>query len=74
MRFCPFSLAEIGIGVTGFGMFFLFFGVILFFDKGLLAIGNVSNFQINTINTSKVIKLLVTHNCAVYIHQMVSQM
>ncbi|KXJ13919.1 Vesicle transport protein GOT1A [Exaiptasia diaphana] len=34
------DLQKIGIGVTGFGMFFLFFGVILFFDKGLLAIGN----------------------------------
>lgn len=34
-------LVEIGIGVTGFGVFFLFIGVIFFFDKGLLAIGNV---------------------------------
>ncbi|CAB3997291.1 vesicle transport GOT1B-like, partial [Paramuricea clavata] len=32
---------KIGIGVTGFGVFFLFFGVIFFFDKGLLAIGNI---------------------------------
>ncbi|XP_046864142.1 vesicle transport protein GOT1B-like [Xenia sp. Carnegie-2017] len=32
---------KIGIGVTGFGLFFLFFGVIFFFDKGLLAIGNI---------------------------------
>ena len=39
------SFAEIGIGVTGFGVFFLFFGVIFFFDKGLLAIGNVSRLQ-----------------------------
>lgn len=37
-----FLFTEIGIGVTGFGLFFLFFGVIFFFDKGLLAIGNVS--------------------------------
>ncbi|XP_031569560.1 vesicle transport protein GOT1B-like [Actinia tenebrosa] len=35
------DLQKIGIGVTGFGMFFLFFGVVLFFDKGLLAIGNI---------------------------------
>lgn len=33
---------EIGLGLTGFGIFFSFLGIIFFFDKGLLAMGNVS--------------------------------
>jgi hypothetical protein len=32
---------EVGIGLVGFSILFSFLGVILFFDRGLLALGNV---------------------------------
>jgi len=38
---CP-PRAEIGVGLTSFGSIFMFLGVVMFFDGGLLALGNVS--------------------------------
>lgn len=38
---CCVITAEIGIGLTGLGFLFLFLGVLFFFDKGLIALGNV---------------------------------
>ena len=35
-------ILEIGVGLAGFGVAFLFLGMLLLFDKGLLAVGNVS--------------------------------
>ncbi|KAK6319489.1 vesicle transport protein GOT1A [Coregonus clupeaformis] len=32
---------KIGVGLTGFGLFFLLFGMLLYFDSVLLAFGNV---------------------------------
>ncbi|KAL6567123.1 hypothetical protein OROMI_015527 [Orobanche minor] len=32
---------KIGLGLTGFGIFFSILGIIFFFDKGLLAMGNI---------------------------------
>ena len=43
-------LAEIGVGLAGFGIAFLFLGVMMFFDRGLLAIGNVRKRVSFTIN------------------------
>ena len=33
--------AEIGIGLSAFGVLFTFLGLLFFFDRGLLALGNV---------------------------------
>lgn len=37
-----YTESEIGLGLTGFGVLFSFLGIIFFFDRGLLAMGNVS--------------------------------
>lgn len=39
-------LSEIGVGLAGFGVAFLILGILMLFDKGLLAIGNVSGGDI----------------------------
>jgi hypothetical protein len=36
-----FFQIEIGLGLTGFGVLFSFLGIIMLFDKGFLAMGNV---------------------------------
>lgn len=36
------AVAEIGIGLTAFGVLFTFLGIMFFFDRGFLAMGNVS--------------------------------
>ena len=36
------AAAEIGVGLTGLGFLFFLLGVLFFFDRGLLAMGNVS--------------------------------
>jgi hypothetical protein len=41
MSFAVSDLRKIGIGLTAFGLAFSGLGVLLFFDKGLLAMGNV---------------------------------
>ncbi|XP_053724339.1 vesicle transport protein GOT1A isoform X2 [Synchiropus splendidus] len=35
------ELQKVGVGLVGFGLFFLLFGVLLYFDSVLLAFGNV---------------------------------
>ncbi|KAI8911510.1 vesicle transport protein [Gorgonomyces haynaldii] len=32
---------KIGVGLTGFGVFFMILGILMFFDPGFIAIGNI---------------------------------
>ncbi|KAF7802301.1 vesicle transport protein GOT1-like [Senna tora] len=53
----------IGFGQIGFGIFFSFLGII-FFDKGLLAIGNILCFW-NVLNHSTEINYVILHETRV---------
>jgi len=35
------DLQKIGVGITSFGLFFLFLGIVTFFDAALLALGDI---------------------------------
>lgn len=41
---------QIGLGLTVMGIAFLFLGMVFLFDKGLLAIGNVSTTHYNRLH------------------------
>jgi hypothetical protein len=42
----PLCFAEIGLGLTGFGILFTILGMIMLFDKGLIAMGNVGSTEL----------------------------
>lgn len=54
-----FLYLEIGVGLAGFGIAFLFLGVLFLFDKGLLAIGNVRWLTVTQLFTVHVLKKLM---------------
>ncbi|KAF7821322.1 vesicle transport protein GOT1 [Senna tora] len=60
--FSTYSL-QIGFGLIGFGIFFSFLGII-FFDKGLLAIGNMLCFW-SVLNHSTEINYVILHETRV---------
>jgi hypothetical protein len=51
---------EIGVGLTAFGLFFMMMGVMMLFDAGLMAIGNVRTIKREYNN---ILTLLVFRYC-----------
>lgn len=54
----PVRFLEIGVALTSFGAFFMLLGVILFFDGGLLALGNVGQTLYYTPHSAPLTTLL----------------